>query len=66
MTEGKTYFVKHNRKGNFFMKLTGQCDVWASGEIVGGTAKAMMDYNVKEKGESITVRKSLASFVEQP
>lgn len=66
MTEGKTYFVNHTRKGTFFMKLTGQCDEWATGEIVGGEAKAMMDYNVKEKGESITARKSFASFIEQP
>jgi len=66
MTEGKIYLVKHRRKGNFFMRLAGQCDEWAEGEIVGGTAKAIMEYNVKDKGENITVRKSLADFVEQP
>lgn len=54
---GNTYIINHSRKGTFGIRVDSQDDEWLHGEVVGGTARAMMDYNVKEKGEAITVRK---------
>lgn len=55
---GKTYRIRHSRKGQFVFRVTGMNDEWVSGEIVSGVAKAMLDYNVREAGEDITVRRS--------
>lgn len=55
--DGQTYIINHTRKGTFGMRVDSQDEVWLHGEVVSGTAQAMMDYNVKEKGEKITVRK---------
>lgn len=55
---GKTYNVHHSRKGKFVLCVSSQCEEWISGTIVSGTARAMMDYNIKEAGEEITIRKS--------
>lgn len=64
---GKTYKVHHSRKGKFVLMVSSQCEEWISGAIVSGTARAMMDYNIKEAGEEITVRKShLYSATEVP
>lgn len=55
---GKTYRVQHSRKGTFILRVTSQTDEWVTGTIMEGTAKAMLDYNVKEAGEDITLRLS--------
>ncbi len=54
---GQTYIIDHSRKGKFAMTIERQDDEWLYGYVAGGTAKAIMDYNVKEKGEEITARK---------
>lgn len=59
---GKTYKVNSSRKGKFQFYLTSQCDTWATGVITKGKAAAIMAYNEVEKGEEVTVRKSLTSF----
>ncbi len=59
---GATYIVNHSRKGKFALRVDSQDDEWLTGEVVGGTAKAIMDYNIKEKGDPITVRKSFLSI----
>ncbi len=56
---GKAYNVHHYRKGEFVLMVSSQCEEWISGTIVSGTARAMLDYNIKEAGEEITVRKLL-------
>ena len=61
---GKTYDVVSQRKGKFTIKLTHQCETWASGIIVKGKAKAILAYNEVEKGEEVTVRKSFSKFTE--
>ena len=61
---GKTYDVVSQRKGSFRIKLTHQCETWASGIIVKGKAKAILAYNEVEKGEEVTVRKSFSTFTE--
>lgn len=59
---GKIYKVNSSRKGKFQFQLTSQCDTWATGVITKGKASAIMAYNEDEKGEEVTVRKSLTSF----
>jgi hypothetical protein len=60
----KIYDVFSNRKGEFRIKLTSQCETWATGIIIKGKAKAICEYNEREKGEKITVRKEFSSFTE--
>ena len=54
---GTTYILNHSRKGRFAMHVERQDEEWLHGFVAGGTAMAIMDYNIKEKGEEITVRK---------
>jgi len=64
---GKTYLITAQRKGTFMMRVTGQCDTWTHGIIVGGKTTAMCDYNVKENGEDVTCRTSfIRQAVKQP
>jgi hypothetical protein len=53
---GKTYLIKHQRKGVFAGKIIGIDDTWTTAIVTGGSAKAMLDYNVAEKGDTISVR----------
>ena len=59
---GKTYKVNSSRKGRFQMKVTYQDETWVKGIITDGKASAIMKYNEVEKGEEVTVRKSLTRF----
>ena len=64
---GKTYLVTAQRKGTFAMRVTGQDETWTHGVVAGGKTTAMLDYNVKEKGESLSCRTAfIRSAVEQP
>ena len=63
---GKTYLINSQRKGTFFARLTYVNDEWATGIILAGHAHAMMEYNERDKGEEITVRRSMSIFTEQP
>jgi len=61
-TVGGVYAVNHSRKGKFQMRVDRIDGEWVEGVIVSGTAQAILDYNVRETGEDITVRASLATF----
>ena len=63
---GKIYVVKSQRKGTFIMRITVVNDEWVTGEILTGRAKAIMEYNEREAGDEITVRRSMTVFTEQP
>ncbi len=64
---GKTYLVTAQRKGTFMMRVTGQDDTWTNGVITGGKTTAMLDYNVREKGENVTCRtRFIKTAIEQP
>lgn len=64
---GKTYLVTAQRKGTFMMRVTGQCETWTHGVIVGGRTTAMLEENAREKGEEVTCRTSfIRSAIEQP
>lgn len=59
---GKTYLITARRKGTFMMRVTEQCDTWTTGTVVAGKTSAILDYNVKGKGEKVTCR---TSFIQQ-
>lgn len=63
---GKTYLVNSSRKGTFAGRLKHADETWATLEITGGKAKAMLYYNERERGEEVTVRRSFCRFTEQP
>lgn len=63
---GRTYLVNSQRKGTFAGVLKRVDDTWADFEITAGKARAMLAYNEREKGEEVTVRRSLCDFTEQP
>lgn len=62
LTIGKTYKVTSSRKGVFTGILTQCCDTWATLLITQGKAGAMLEYNERNKGELVTVRRALCTF----
>lgn len=62
LTIGEIYEVNHSRKGRFNMLVESQDDEWVTGIITDGQAGAILDYNIREQFEEITIRKSLCSF----
>lgn len=59
---GKFYKVHHSRKGIFHLAVDSIDGEWITGTIIAGKAKAMLDYNEREKGEQITIRESFCTF----
>ena len=59
---GKQYRITHSRKGQFTANIVGIRDEWVDCVITDGKAGAMLDYNEREKGEAITVRRSFCTF----
>lgn len=55
---GKTYDLTHTRKGSFVFEVVRESGEWVDGVVRGGKTKAMNSYNVCEKDESVTLRKS--------
>ena len=63
---GKTYLIKHQRKGVFAGKITAADDTWTTAIVTGNRTRAMLDYNIAEKGETINFRTEwITSAVEQ-
>ena len=59
---GEFLHIEHSRKGKFVLRVEKVSEEWIDGIIVTGTAKAMLECNVKEEGDSITCRRSLCCF----
>lgn len=59
---GIAYRVNSSRKGIFTGVITNLDDTWAEVLITNGKAKAMLDYNEREQGECVTVRRSFCTF----
>ncbi len=53
---GKTYIVRDSRKGTFTMRVTSVDGEWATGIITKGIARAIMAYNIRYEGDTVTVR----------
>lgn len=67
LESGKTYLIKHQRKGTFAMRVTAQNDTWTSGVVAGGKTTAKMHYNEQGAGEEVTCRTAfIISATEQP
>lgn len=64
-TIGKSYHIDSRRKGKFTGIVTHADSEWATVLITSGKARAMLDYNERETGETVTVRLSLTTFNEQ-
>ena len=62
---GKAYKVNSSRKGEFIGIITKFCDTWATLLITKGKASALLDYNERDAGETVTVRRSFCTFTEQ-
>jgi hypothetical protein len=56
MEIGKTYQIRHRRKGTFVAEITEQDSEWTTGIIVSGATAVMLRENGKETGESVTFR----------
>ena len=65
INDGGLYLVTSTRKGTFMGRLIHHCETWATFQITAGKASAMLDYNEREKGEEVTVRRALCTFTEQ-
>ncbi|MFV7762851.1 hypothetical protein ACNPKZ_20160 [Shewanella algae] len=64
---GKTYLVKHQRKGTFAVRVSHQRGEFTYGVIVGGQTTAIMADNEKSAGDEISFRTNFVnSAVEQP
>ena len=63
---GKTYHISSRRKGEFTGIVTRLDDTWADILVVSGRARAMLPYNEREAGETVTVRLSFSTFTEVP
>lgn len=63
---GKVYEVRHSRKGNFVMRATKVSDEWLTGVILDGVAGAIMEDNVRDEGEEVSVRNTLCYLNEVP
>lgn len=61
---GKTYFVKHSRKGEFVLRITAINEPWITGVVVAGKANAILPYNVVEEGGSVTILRAHSQFKE--
>lgn len=61
---GRTYRINSSRKGTFIGVVTSLDDTWATVLITNGKAQAMMEYNEREAGEEVTVRRSFCAFTE--
>lgn len=59
---GKIYLVKHQRKGVFKMVVNKVDDVFIHGNVIEGSADAVLQSNTKEVGDSVTCRKSLCTL----
>lgn len=62
---GKTYRVRHRRKGKFDLRVTAVKGEFVTGEIMAGCARMISfgGYYLLD-GDPITIRKSLATFEE--
>ena len=64
---GKTYLIKHSRKGSFIARVIGADLDFTYAIIVGGKAEALLKENERHAGESVSFRTSfVTSAVEQP
>jgi hypothetical protein len=64
---GKTYLIKHQRKGTFMAKILSENGDFTDALIVAGQADAILAHNIAAAGDPITFRTSFViSATPQP
>lgn len=58
------YNVNHSRKGKFQLRVIEDYGDFVDGTIVTGKTKTLLPENSREAGETVQIRKSLATFTE--
>ena len=53
---GVEYVVRHSRKGTFRARVVAVCGEWLDVVVTSGVARAVMQYNVAEEGDPVTIR----------
>ena len=61
--KGEVWEVRHARKGAFTAKVISSDDEWIALKITGGRATMLSSGGDLEPGETLTVRRSLITFV---
>jgi len=63
---GKTYLMRHSRKGNAKVKILSISDdeVWVDVEIISGTLRGIGAGSVRQAGDAVRARLQLCQFVE--
>jgi len=69
MEVGKTYTVRHQRKGTFDLLVKSVMpdqtdDIWVVGIVLHGVTFALLPENIKRPGDKITVRLDLMTYEE--
>lgn len=62
LTIGREYDVRHQRKGDFSMRVTAIRGCWIDGTITQGRTAALNPDNARDVGETVSVRASLSHF----
>lgn len=63
---GREYTCESDRRGTFRMRIIEIDDVWVTGIITVGIARAKIPANVRHPGGKVTVRASLTNFTPVP
>lgn len=63
---GKTYKVRHQRKGVFLATVCAVSGEWVTLEVVEGHTETLIGANSKSEGERLDVRRSLCDFQPRP
>ena len=61
---GRTFKVEHQRKGTFWLQVSGINDEWVTGIIVAGNPNMILKINERVEGDEITVRKSFLTVLD--
>ncbi len=64
LEKGKTYEVKHRRKGTFSIQMLEDDGEWVRGTIVQGQADAKLAENTLLLGDPVQVKKTFCVFKE--
>jgi len=64
LEEGKTYKVKHCRKGVLTLRITEVDGPWVTGTIIEGTTKVLCIENQQSKGDMLVARATFMNVLE--
>lgn len=62
---GKTYEIKHSRKGKLTVKIEGVSDEWVHSKIIAGNAMGVRGDVLASEGDDLTFRASLATILRE-